>query len=272
MKNTILSILLILSFQVFALSPLDIFSFEDSFECNDKFPHHSFCEATDIKPWKEEEKRIVKKYLSMLDKKELNHFYETIKTKGITKFHRVSYTSTWYNNISKRRAQFNRSQEKVLLWVNPVTNVVGFMDTFFENEERYDPFSPLPKEALNVFHEMVHIYDIARNHISTNDEFQNAVGWYWNGKTHVIQGIDHEAVMKEFNELIELSRSGERQLSYNLMRKKGSELGLPSLYSTFNTHECFAELVTHLIFDPYAKDYIRPEVQELLHKIISQPL
>lgn len=268
MRNLLVILLALCIKSAFAVSAVDLFTFEDSFDCNDKFPHYSFCSAVNIKPWKESEKALVRKYLSMLKSEKLDHFYQTIKDKGIHKFHRIEYGARWYNDHANRKVLFSRSSENALLWVNPVIRMIGFSDRFFDNEQRTDPYSPLPKKALNVFHELVHNFDIAQDHISNNSQIQKAIGWTWNGKDFVIDGLDHAKAKSDFDNLIKLSKDGYRQLSYNLMREKGIELGLPSLYSTFNTHECFAEILTYFVFDPYAKHYLSEEVQKVLDDVV----
>lgn len=151
-------------------------TFADGFSCNDKFPHHSFCEAVEFKPWSLQEKEQVAQYLRHLNDPRLHNMLKTIKTKGITRLHRVGYAASWFNNSQLRRAEFYRRKDKVLLWVDPVTRVVGFTDAFFVGTPFVDPYAKVDRKQLNILHELVHVYDIARGHVSTDPDFYKAAG------------------------------------------------------------------------------------------------
>lgn len=248
----------------FAASPVDFMELADSFECSEKKPHYSFCEAVQFKAWTEEEKEKMKGILKEIDRPELANFYKIIQEKGITKFHRVTYSSTWYPNNSKRRAEFVRSTANVLIWVNPVTNVIGITDKFFTSKTFIDPFTKLPRDTQAILHELAHVFDIAKNHISS--ESKTEFGWAWNGTEDYIKNIDYKKSQIEFKEILELDTANQ---TYYEDRIRGIKYGYPTLYSMVNTHECFAELVTYYVLDPNAKDYLSIEIQNKLKEILQ---
>ncbi|WP_232469121.1 hypothetical protein [Bdellovibrio bacteriovorus] len=251
-------------------SALDVMTFEDEFTCNDKFPHHSFCEAVEFRPWSEAEKQIVGEYLANINDPRLGHLLEVIKSKGITKIHRVGYGATWYNNISKRRAEFVRSRDKALLWVNPVTNVIGFSDSFFTGTSFMDPHAKVDRKQINVFHELVHVFDVALGHISTSQEFYDSVGWHWDGKEHVIGGVDYHQSQLDFKNILALVGNKQSARAYAQDRELGIQYGFPTVYSMTNTHESFAEIISYYIFDPTAKDYLSPKIQAYVKSVLKE--
>ena len=259
-------LLLIAGLESFAASPIDFITFPDNFECNEKFPHHSFCEAVVFKPWAESEKNELKNILKELDRPELKNFYKTIKEKGTTKFHRVSFSSRWVPNQIKRRAEFIRVIDNSLIWADPVTGVVGITDKFFKSSDFIDPYAKLPRKTLNILHELAHVYDIARKHVSS--EIKSEMGWYWDGKEDTIKSIDYKKSQQEFREILEYLQIDSSK-TYSEDRLRGIQYGYPTLYSMTNGHECFAELVTYYVLDPEAKKYLSEEIQTTLNKILE---
>lgn len=278
MKLIYLSFILALSlFPQSALSKTtktlsEILTFKDSYQCNDKFPDHSYCKAVSFSPWSEKDKNLVKEKLDQLERLApagmLDHFKDVLSNSTGNKLYRVSYSARWYVNRLERKTYFSRNFTRPLLWVDPLTKVIGFMDHFFDREDFQDPSAPIDKRSLNIFHELVHAFDIANGHLSTNDHFQEAVGWYWTGEDHEIKGIDHQKLKADFEKYLLIAKNGNREESYLLMRKAGMKLGLPSLYSAFNSHESFAEFLTYYVFDPKAKDYMNDEVKSVLDDIL----
>ena len=255
--------------QATELTPNEIFEYADTFKCNDKFPHHSFCKAVEFKPWTEEERMVFENILTELDRPELQHFYKSIKNKGITKFHRVSYAASWYPNHRLRRTQFSRKQEKVLLWVDPVTKVIGVMDQFFTSTEFMDPYAKVSRKTLNILHELAHVYDVANDHISSKSNISKLAGWYWDGKRHAINGLDYDEVLTHFNKILGHVKDKDSARAYSEDRRLGVKYGFPTIYSMMNSHECFAELVSYYILDPQAKHYLSEEIQQELDKILN---
>lgn len=251
-------------------SALDIMTFEDQFVCQDRFPHHSFCEAVAFKAWSNEEKQLVSEFLKNINDPRLEYFFEVIRTKGITKLHRVSYSASWHNNITQRRAEFSRNNDKALLWVNPVTKVIGFTDAFFRGTAFVDPYAQVERKQLNVFHELVHVFDIALDHASTSREFYESTGWGWDGKGHVIHGVDYAQVKADFKTILGLVAAKKSAEAYALDRELGRRYGFPTVYGMMNTHESFAELVSYYIFDPTAKDYLSPQIVQYINSVLKE--
>lgn len=252
----------------FAASPIDFMTFEDNFECNDKFPHHSFCDAVEFKPWTEAEKEIIRNVLKELDRPELANFYKTIQEKGITKFHRVSYSATWFSNQQKRRAEFIRQNDIPLIWVNPVTNVIGITDKYFSSKNTFiDPFTKLPRNTQAILHELAHDFDLAKNHISSDTRAD--FGWVWDGKNDVIKNVDYQKSQDEFKEILGYIEQDNVNKTYYEDRVRGIKYGYPTLYSMTGSHECFAELISYYILDPNAKDYLSKEIQAKLQEILQ---
>lgn len=249
-------------------SAYDIMTLEDSFECNDKAPHHSFCEAVQFKPWTASEREIVETYLKRINDPRLAFFFKKIKEKGITKIHRVTYSSNWYNNASKRRVEFVRSTA-ALLWVSPVTNVIGFTDDFFTGASFLDPYAQMERKQLNILHELSHVFDVAMGHISSEGEFQKVAGWQWNGKEFEVKGVGAPKAADNFKAILDLIKNGQTAGAYAHDRELGRELGFPTAYGMVNSHESFAEFLTYFIFDPTAESYFSPEMIQYLNNILK---
>lgn len=251
-------------------SALDVLTFADDFACNDRFPHHSFCESVDFKAWSPQEKEEVAKYLRHLDDPRLQNMLKTIKSKGINRLHRVGYAASWFNNAQLRRVEFYRRKDKVLLWVDPVTHVVGFTDAFFVGTPFVDPYSKVDRKQLNVLHELVHVYDVARGHVSTDSAFYKAAGWSWNGREWVLAAVDYGKAKKDFQTILEMVKEKRSAEAYALDREWGRSYGFPTVYSMMNTHENFAETLTYYILDPTAETYMSKELIQHMEKVLSQ--
>lgn len=254
-------------------SALDIMTFEDSFVCQQedmrRCPHHSFSEAVEFKAWTAEEKEVVSGYLRNIKGPRLQFFLKKIKEKGITKLHRVVYGSTWYNNAAERRAEFVRSANSGILWVDPVTNVIGFTDRFFKGTAFIDPFAQIERKQLNVLHELIHVFDIANGHISSAEGFKQASGWAWDGKQFVINGVDYGAAMKDWESTYALIKHHKAADAYHNDRVMGVQYGFPTLYSMTNSHECFAEILSYYILDPTAPTYLSPELMKYFDQVLK---
>lgn len=274
----LLSAVLLLGFVRFAQaneiqSARDIMTFEDSFVCEQAdmrhCPHRSFSEAVVFKAWSPEEKEIVSEYLRNIKGPRLAFFLKTIKEKGITKLHRVVYGSTWYNNAAERRAEFVRSANSGILWVDPVTNVIGFTDRFFKGTAFVDPFAQIERKQLNVLHELIHVFDIANGHISSEDGFKKASGWAWDGKQFVINGVDYATAMRDWESIYRLIKNHKAVDAYHTDRVKGVQYGFPTLYSMTNSHESFAEILSYYILDPTAPTYLSPELMKYFDSVLK---
>jgi hypothetical protein len=273
MFKSIISLLsLTFTLSSFAASPIDFMTFPDSFECNEKFPHYSFCDAVEFKPWTEAEKDKIKSILKEIDRPELANFYKTIQEKGIkeknfTKFYRVTYSSTLIPNSKMRRAEFIRKNENTLIWVNPVTNVIGITDNFFGSNNFIDPYTKLPRDTHAILHELAHVFDIAQKHISS--EIKSDLGWSWDGKNDFIRDIDYQKSQDEFKEILVYIEQDNTNKTYYEDRIRGIKYGYPTLYSMTNSHECFAELITYYVLDPKAKEYMSQDIQTKLKEILQ---
>jgi hypothetical protein len=252
-------------------SAFDIMTFEDSFECNDKFPHHSFCESVEFKAWNDDEKALVGNYLKNLNDPRLRFFLKTLQKNGITKIHRVKYSSSWYTSVAERKVKFVRATDKAILWVNPVTHVIGFTDSFFSSSEFMDPYARMPRKQLNVLHELSHVFDISLGHLSSNKEFSEAAGWYWNVKSEEfeIKGFPSLQTKSEFQSVLDFIKNDKTPAAYERDRVQGVLHGFPTVYSMLNSHECFAELLTYYILDPTAPVYLSKDVMSYFDKILS---
>jgi hypothetical protein len=250
-----------------SLSALDVMTFADSYQCNDKFPHHSFCEAVEFKAWTAQEKAVVSEYLAKINDPRLEGILKTIKAAGITKIHRVSYSARWYNNPQFRRVEFVRSAEKAFLWVNPVTNVIGFTDTFFTGTPFLDPYAKVDRKQINVLHELIHNFDIATNHAYSMDAFEQAAGWEWNGKESIVAAVDSEKVKAQFAQVMDLVKQKRTAEAYALDRELGRTYGFPTLYAMTSQFECFAEVLAYSIFDPTSASYYSPQLSDFLNKL-----
>ena len=255
--------------QAFALEASDVFTFADSFTCNDRFPHHSYCEAVEFKSWRPEERELVSEYLKAMRGPRFEKLLAVIKDKGITKFHRVSYASSWSANHALRRVQFTRRHDKVLLWVNSVTRMVGFTDAFFKGTKFIDPRAALPRKQLNVIHEIMHIFDLAADDPSQSAAFQKAIGWKWDGHNHIVETIPFARATEQFKEIMVYLDNGNAARTYELDRELGVSYGVPTLYSLSNIRESFAETLTYALLDPTAGEYLSTETLDYVDKLLK---
>ncbi len=157
----------------------------------------------------------------------------------------------------------------MLLWVDPVTNVIGVMDNFFSSTEFIDPYANVSRKTLNILHELAHVYDIANDHISNKSDISKKAGWYWDGKRHAIKGVDYDVVLSEFDKILSYVRNKNSAKAYSEDRRLGIDYGFPTIYSMMNSHECFAELLSYYILDAHAKNYMSKEITLELDRILA---
>ena len=271
MKGLMSIILLLMIQSTFSIS-LDFFEFADTYECNDRFPHHSFCKAVVFKKWKKEEKELIRSYLNDFNVPVLENFFKKIKESGITKIHRVEHAASWKALIQERRVEFFRRNTKVLIWVNPVTKVMGITDSYFKGTKFIDPYVRMPRKKINILHEMVHLYDLATHHAVKNSNFNDVVGWEWEKEKNRfgIRNVDYDIVENQFREILNLVKQKKSKKAYALDRKLGIKYGFPTLYSMTSKAECFAEFLAYYVLDPNSKNYMNANIIEELDAILSK--
>ncbi len=246
----------------------ELFELSDNYHCSEgSFPPKSFCQAVKFTPWKTSEKKFIKGLLKELNLKQYKHLYQTIKGKGITKIHRVKYSSNWYANSQTRTVEFFRLREPVLMWVNPTTNVIGITDHFFNAPNISDEISGKNKKLLNLLHEIIHVFDIASNHPSS--KYRQKFGWKWNHNQEVYRQTSPQEIMDEFLQILEYSRNIDPIKAHSMNRQAGIHYGVPTLYALFNTKEFFAEVLSYYLLDPKAKDYLPKDLQIILDQILE---
>lgn len=246
----------------------NIFYFENSFECNHTFPNFSFCSAAGFKPWSQEEKSQVINLIDSLPQKQLKHFFKTIQEKGITKLHRASHSTRWVPNHSERRVDFVREDRQAAIWVNPVTKVVGFSDTFFKKESVVDPYTGLERKVFVILHELAHVFDLAGRYSSTGT-FLNILNWSYREGNWSPRGVSALEVKNYFSVILELARDKNLQEAYSLDRNLGHSYGYPTLYSMTSFQESFAELLAYSVLDPDAKDYLPKKILDYFDIILN---
>ena len=263
----------ILLFLFFALTAAETsyasaFSFEDNFECNDSFPHHSFCTAVGFKPWSEVEKNEIKYLIDSLPVAKLENFFKVIHEKGTVKFHRVNHSSTWVPNNKERRVEFVRDHRQAAIWVNPVTKVVGFSNSFFNKEQVVDSYTGVDRKKFVILHELAHVFDLAWAY-SSHKAFLDILNWSYREGAWSPLGHSALKIKTHFSEILKISKNESLQKAYAMDRRLGRSYGYPSLYSMLSVQESFAELLAYSVLDPSADEYLSLEILNYFEAILN---
>lgn len=251
------------------ITALDAVEFADSYACSDRFPPQSFCEAVQFKAWTPEEREHVSNTLKSFKGPRFQKILKQIKNSGFNQLHRVSYSSTWYPVPERRRVEFLRRNDKVLLWVNPTTKVIGFTDAFFTGTTFQDPHAQRDRKEINVLHELIHVFDITSNYPSNSDAFKTAMAMAWNGKSYDSKSMTGTDIQKNFQSILELVKQKRSKEAYALDREIGIKNGFPTLYGMTSLQEGFAEVVAYYLLDPQAPQYYSPELQAYLDSLFA---
>lgn len=250
-------------------SAAEALEFADNYSCNERFPHFSFCEAVQFKAWTSEEQEQVTKILRSFKGPRFQKILQHIQRSGFNKLHRVSFSSSWYPKPELRRVEFIRRNDKVLLWVNPTTKVVGFTDAFFTGTPYHDLHVKKDRKEINILHELIHVFDITSDYPSTSDEFKKAAALSWNGKNYDTQSMSGAEIQEAFKKIIELVKLKRSKEAYALDREMGIKNGFPTLYGMTSLQEGFAEVVAYYLLDPQAPKYYSPELQAYLDSLLD---
>lgn len=247
---------------IFFIAALSHYSFaieiKDSFSCNDNFPHYSFCNAVGFKKWNESEYKTLNNALTSLKAlPRLREFFNQIDKSSFKGIYRLEHIAGWYADHPNRKIYFFRSHDKATLWVDPITKVVGVLDSFFVK------INSFPKEEQNrvamksLLHELSHVIDISMGNISSTKEFYEIFNWRWNKhrRKYVLDSVLHKQAVKEFFKLIENKQRRTWPWVYRQDQKRGNYYSLPSLYSAVNPQENFAENLTHYYLDTNYESY-----------------
>lgn len=259
------------SFEAFG-GASEIFTFENSFSCNERYPHHSFCTAADFKEWSDTDKNEVKGWIDSLPKEKLASFFNQIKEHGILKFHRVNHSTVWRPNHRERRVEFSRDvSSKAIVWVSPVTKVIGFTDGFFKNNNVKDPYTGLDRKQLVILHELAHVFDLSGDY-SSQDSFLDLLKWSYKDGAWSPKGVSSYYIKDSFSLILETVKNEGLEKGYALDRKFGLEHGYPTLYAMTSFQESFAELLAYSILDPYAGEYMSKGVVSYFERLVTKPL
>jgi hypothetical protein len=163
--------------------------------------------------------------------------------------------------ISMGQFQLHRySRGSASGWVFPKDHSIGIADSLLDRPYPRDSFSGFDTRMQVVFHELVHAFD-SLEHLAYESEFLELLGWRKvDGEYRLNRGPGHEEVGRVVSEMTRLIQERRMEESYRLNREFGLRYGMPTAYSMTSPGECFAEVVSHVFYDPRVSTYMSPEI------------
>lgn len=255
-----------------SISFASIIEIKDSFECNDRFPHYSFCEAVTFIPWKEEERRQIESALGKIEKLQLSYFTKTLKKSRFSGIYRIKFTAGWYADRATRKTYFFRANDSATLWTDPITGIIGVLESFFYKVNSLKRDLRNEQIVYDFLHELSHAFDITLGDISSSPSFLKVSDWFWDEKLKkfLLNKDQDQIIFKEFLRMVEneSKRNWEEVISFD--REEGRKYNLPSLYSSVNPQEFFAENAVNFLLKKeeyltYTDQKLARYFEELFH-------
>ena len=229
------------------------FSFLNLSACNGHPEFHAFCKLRNetYGDWSQKEKKEVLKSLEHIKDKRLHFLYQTLKENEIKELQVVRITS----GLELAGAQTYNDQ--AILYLHPA---------FFSKTVQ---LKTIPGQAHIILHELFHLYTQVK---FGTDFYLNP---FWKGLNLVTEWGDPKVTNSLVNKKLfsktlkkrnQMMKSGKQKEAMALDLSLARESGFPSLYSTFNINEFFAELAAFLYHDPQLIQQISPPLVQWILK------
>lgn len=151
--------------------------------------------------------------------------------------------------------------------------VIGITDAFFELADATDRLGGHRIGDVVVLHELIHAFDDRRRSIA--HEFTSIAGWVFEeGRWRYRNRVHVSAYHGVFAETLTLYARGRYEDAWARDRAFATALPfpLPRIQSLVTPAESFADILAHLILDPAARNYLRPEVSDWFERRVFPTL
>ena len=136
-------------------------------------------------------------------------------------------------------------------------NVIGITDAFFDLAEVRDPIGGYRVGDLVLLHELIHAFDDRRqSHLS---DFVALTGWTReNGRWQYKNRVSLSGYNGIYADTLTMYARGRYEEAWARDRRFATALAVPvpRIQSLVDPGESFADILSHLILDPTARDYL----------------
>jgi hypothetical protein len=216
-------------------------------------PRH--CQVAGPKEWSADERPIVEETLGRLTAHEL--------VQGII----VGAQENGFNGL--RRYLTDARVDPRAGWVPKFSpgfilytaRVIGITDAFFQTTDMRDPMSGYRFGDVMLLHELVHAFDDRTR--STDLGFTSRTGWVFTSNrweyTNRVDLAEYHGVLAH---ALTSYAQGRYLDAWTRDRSFATSLAfpLPAIQSLATPGESFADILAHLILDPRARTYLKPDV------------
>jgi len=143
-------------------------------------------------------------------------------------------------------------------WVSHKDHSIDVADSLLDREYPPDTSSGFDLRKQILLHELAHAFDIRE--LVYSEEFLGLAGWREENGAYVLPGVDGAELRATVARFIRLIGEGKMLEAYRLNRDYGLAHGFPTAYAMTSPSECFAELASHIFYDPTAERYLNAEL------------
>jgi hypothetical protein len=139
--------------------------------------------------------------------------------------------------------------------------IIGLTDAYFQTQDMKDPISDYRFGDLILLHELIHAFDDRT--LSTDAGFTSLTGWVFSNNRW---DFTRRVSISEYNGVVAhtmtLYGRGRYLDAWTADRSFATTMAfpLPTIQALATPGESFADILAHLILDPRAATYLRPDV------------
>jgi hypothetical protein len=230
------------------------FSFLPPARC-DQAPDARQCVATQPKAWSAEEERDVRDAMRRLAAIDLvQGLLVAARENGYDGFRRYM-TDTKDDPTYGPVGTFNPG------FVLFDARVIGLTDAYFQTASVRDALSDYRYGDLILVHELAHAFDDRR--ASNEPGFKSVTGWvFQNDRWAYTHRVRYPEYLGVYADTLTLYASGRYSEAWRRDRSFATSMKfpLPTIQSLASPRESYADILAHLIVDPRATTYLKPEV------------
>ncbi|MCB0389925.1 MAG: hypothetical protein KDD58_01485 [Bdellovibrionales bacterium] len=226
-----------------------------------------------MKTWTNNEMiQVQQAFQGLLNHRELEPVFSTISRIGKVPMMRFSsYPLPKPSGVKSCKRLDSKKTGGALIWVMAMQPPmhIGVSDDYFELFNLADENSDYSTLTHSSLHELMHILDFQYRNLTQSPDFLQATGWYqvaqneWKNRY-----INYDLLNKTHKKYCE--DEAETLETYQELFDVIVEMGFPSMYSTSNPQEFFAEIAAVYWLNPDADKILHPDFIAYLDRLFKK--